>query len=102
MCFLQVNKFNNRLYHTGNTSSFPSNNRGKEKYILKTTTTMSVRASTAKTNRCLPQLWQSMKWLLRQMGSYGHINSIEVAVLCLMQKKMNEQDAWKKTKKNTH
>lgn len=32
-------------------------------------------------------------WLLRQMGSNGGINSIEVAVLCLMQKIMNEQDA---------
>lgn len=35
-----------------------------------------------------------MKWLLRQMGSYGYINSIEVAVLCLMQKIMNKHDAW--------
>ena len=28
------------------------------------------------------------------MGSNGSVNSIEVAVLCLMQKIMNEQDAW--------
>lgn len=34
-----------------------------------------------------------MKWLLRQMCSNGHINSIEVAALCLMQKIMNDY-AW--------
>lgn len=28
------------------------------------------------------------------MDSYDHINSIEVAVLCLMQKIMNKHDVW--------
>lgn len=32
--------------------------------------------------------------VMTNMCSNGHINSIEVAVLCLVQKIMNEQDAW--------
>lgn len=36
---------------------------------------------------------EKMKCLLRQMCSNGHINSTEVAVLCLLQKKMNDH-AW--------
>lgn len=43
----------------------------------------------AKAKWCLPQhsIWQSLrKDLVENMGSNGHINSIEVAVLCLAQK----------------
>lgn len=43
-----------------------------------------------------------MKWLLRQMCGHGHINSIEVAVLCLLQKIMND-NAWSsKTSRKIH
>lgn len=54
---------------------------------------MCVRALSLMQNKLVLTSTRQMKWLLRQMCSNGHINSIEVAVLCLMQKIMDDY-AW--------
>lgn len=50
----------------------------QKKLVLTSTLQMTIYEMVVMTNMC----------------SNGHINSIEVAVLCLVQKIMNEQDAW--------